>query len=107
MNKLPRRHLRRLVAQAAILQMEADHDAAQLDATPRWKPGHRRLLRQQAHDSAIRVRTARHMLMITVAADCFDQEPIEGDVDRMIRDYITWDKAQQADTYLALGLHHS
>ncbi|MFG1754883.1 hypothetical protein [Streptosporangium sandarakinum] len=105
MNKLPRRHLRRLVAQAAILQMEADQYAAQLDATPRWKLRRRRVLRQQAHNSAIRASTARHIL-ITVAADCFDPKDIERDADRVIGDYITWDKAQQADTHLAFGLHH-
>ncbi|MGW0443763.1 hypothetical protein ACWDWV_00080 [Streptosporangium sandarakinum] len=106
MNKLPRRYRRRLVAQAAILQMEADQYAAQLDATSRWKLRRRRVLRQQAHNSAIGASTARTVLITALAADCFDQKAVENDADRMISDYITWDRAQQADTYLAFGLHH-
>ncbi|GAT68745.1 hypothetical protein PS9374_04410 [Planomonospora sphaerica] len=107
MNKLPERHLRRLVARAAIFRVEADRDAAQLDDTPRWRLRRRHGLRQQAHDSAIKASTARHMLCMALAADCFDQQTVEDDADRMIHDYIAWDGMQQAGTYLMLGLHRS
>ncbi|MFI6884017.1 hypothetical protein [Streptosporangium canum] len=104
MDKLPRHHLRRMVARAAILRDAANRDAADLAAVSFWHLRRRRALTQQARDSAIIADAVRYFLIIALGADCFDQEPVEADVDRMINDYILWDRMQGAGTYLLLGL---